>query len=146
MLATSLTLATAPDAGAADTLLSQNKPATASSSEGDGLAPSAAFDGNLTGTRWASEWRDPQSIQVDLAAPTVLRRLQLVWDPAYAKSYQVQVSEDGANWRAVHSTSDGNGDVDSIEIAATTARHVRLNLTARGTGWGYSLFEFGVYS
>ncbi|HET6855718.1 MAG TPA: discoidin domain-containing protein [Streptomyces sp.] len=126
-----------------------NKPTTASSFQGGSTGcpctPAMATDGR-SDTRWASDWSDPQSIQVDLGQPTVLRRLQLVWDPAYAKSYAVQVSEDGSNWRTVHSTSAGNGDVDSIEIAATTARHVRLSLTARGTGWGYSLFEFGVYS
>lgn len=53
LVASSLALA-APPAQAAETLLSQGRPATASSQEGDGYAPSAAVDGNLTGTRWAS--------------------------------------------------------------------------------------------
>ncbi|MFE4636128.1 discoidin domain-containing protein [Streptomyces sp. NPDC056773] len=125
-----------------------NKPTTASSFQagyGDcPCAPAKATDGN-TGTRWASDWSDPQWIQVDLGAPTAIRTLQLVWDPAYAKSYEVQLSDDGANWRTVHATTTGNGDIDTVGLSAT-ARHVRLNLTARGTGWGYSLHEFGVYS
>ncbi|MFC9491966.1 discoidin domain-containing protein, partial [Streptomyces hydrogenans] len=54
-------------------------------------------------------------------------------------------AEDGQNWRTIHTQTAGNGDIDTIEAAAT-ARHVRLHLTARGTGWGYSLHEFGVYS
>ena len=130
------------------TNLALNKPTTASSFQaeyGDCPCPAArATDGN-TATRWASDWSDPQWIQVDLGARTAFRKLQLVWDPAYAKSYEVQVSDDGTTWRSLHTTTTGNGDVDTIDVSAT-ARHVRLQLTARGTGWGYSLHEFGVYS
>ncbi|MCY0925380.1 discoidin domain-containing protein [Streptomyces sp. H27-H1] len=130
------------------TNIALTRPTTASSfqaSYGDcPCAPGLATDGK-DGTRWASDWSDPQWIQVDLGAPKPIRTLQLVWDAAYAKSYEVQVSDDGNNWRTIHTTTTGNGDVDTIN-ASTTARHVRLNLTARGTGWGYSLHEFGIYS
>ncbi|MFE6410882.1 discoidin domain-containing protein [Streptomyces sp. NPDC057837] len=125
-----------------------NKPTTASSfqpSYGDcPCEPAKATDGRAD-TRWASDWSDPQWIRVDLGTVTPVRRIQLVWDPAYAKSYEVQVSDDGTTWRTVHSTTTGNGDIDTVDVAATT-RHVRLHLTARGTGWGYSLHEFGIYS
>lgn len=125
-----------------------NKPTTASSAQasyGDCPCPaSKATDGD-TGTRWASDWSDPQWISVDLGARVPVRTLQLVWDPAYAKAYEVRVSDDGTTWRTVHTTAAGNGDVDTIALNET-ARHVRLQLTARGTGWGYSLHEFGVYS
>ncbi|MFD3776977.1 discoidin domain-containing protein [Streptomyces sp. NPDC058612] len=130
------------------TNIALNKPATASSSQasyGDCPCPASnATDGNTT-TRWASDWSDPQWISVDLGASKAIRTLQLVWDPAYAKSYAVQVSDDGTSWRTVHTTTTGNGDIDTVAVSAT-ARHVRLNLTARGTGWGYSLHEFGIYS
>lgn len=147
LVASSLTL-TAPPAQAADTLLSQGRTATASSfqqSYGDcPCEPAEATDGRA-GTRWASDWSDPQWIRVGLGAPTAIRKLQLQWDPACAKSYEVRVSDDGSTWRTVHSTTTGNGDIDTIDVTAT-ARHVRLHLTARGTGWGCSLHEFGVYS
>jgi hypothetical protein len=55
LLASSLAVVTAPRAEAAETLLSQGRPATASSQESTGHAASAAVDGDLTGTRWASE-------------------------------------------------------------------------------------------
>ncbi|CAL9351461.1 hypothetical protein SUDANB105_00478 [Streptomyces sp. enrichment culture] len=129
------------------TNLALNRPTTASSfqaSYGDcPCTPQNATDGNAT-TRWASDWSDPQWIQVDLGSVRSVRRLQLVWDPAYAKAYEVRVSDDGTNWRTVYSTTAGNGDVDTVDVAAD-ARHVRLQLTARGTGWGYSLHEFGIY-
>lgn len=125
-----------------------NRPTTASSFQaqyGDcPCSPALATDGDAS-TRWASDWSDPQWIQVDLGAAKAIRTLQLVWDPAYAKSYEVQVSDDGTTWRPVYSTTTGNGDIDTVDVSAT-ARHVRLKLTARGTGWGYSLHEFGVYS
>ncbi|MEV5609096.1 discoidin domain-containing protein [Streptomyces sp. NPDC052225] len=124
------------------------KPTTASSYQAEyGDCPctaAKATDGDPD-TRWASDWSDPQWIQVDLKEPTAIRGLQLNWDPAYAKSYEVQVSDDGSTWRSVYSTTSGNGDIDTLDVS-TTARHVRLQLTARGTAWGYSLHEFGVYS
>ncbi|MEV4950138.1 discoidin domain-containing protein [Streptomyces sp. NPDC053755] len=132
----------------AGTNIALNRPATASSfqaSYGDCPCPPAqATDGN-TGTRWASDWSDPQWIQVDLGSVRSFNRLQLVWDPAYARAYEVRVSDDGTSWRTIHATTSGDGDVDTIQAAAT-ARYVKLQLTARGTGWGYSLHEFGVYS
>ncbi|MFD8011189.1 discoidin domain-containing protein [Streptomyces sp. NPDC058955] len=132
----------------AGTNLAQGRTTTASSfqaSYGDCPCPAGnATDGNPN-TRWASDWADPQWIQVDLGSVRAFSRLQLVWDPAYARAYEVQVSDDGQNWRTIHTQTAGNGDIDTIEAAAT-ARHVRLHLTARGTGWGYSLHEFGVYS
>ncbi|MFF3838069.1 discoidin domain-containing protein [Streptomyces sp. NPDC001930] len=132
----------------AGTNIALNRPTTASSAQasyGDCPCPATnATDGNAT-TRWASDWSDPQWIQVDLGSVRSFNRLQLVWDPAYARAYEVQVSDDGTTWRTIHATTSGNGDIDTVETGAT-ARHVRLQLTARGTGWGYSLHEFGIYS
>ncbi|RSS56808.1 discoidin domain-containing protein [Streptomyces sp. WAC01280] len=125
-----------------------DRPTTASSfqaSYGDCPCPPANATDGKQGTRWASDWSDPQWIQVDLGSVRAFRRLQLVWDPAYARAYEVRVSDDGTSWKTLHTTTDGNGDVDTVEAGAT-ARYVRLQLTARGTGWGYSLHEFGVYS
>ncbi|MEV6971538.1 discoidin domain-containing protein, partial [Hamadaea sp. NPDC051192] len=64
-LTTAVGLATR--AGAAPTLISQGKAATASSAENATFPASAAVDGN-TGTRWSSAFSDPQWLQVDLGA------------------------------------------------------------------------------
>lgn len=124
------------------------KPATASSAQaGGGDCPctaGGAVDGNLT-TRWASDWSDPQWLRVDLGTRTSFRHVQLVWETSYAKAYTVQTSDDGQNWTTVRSVTDGNGGVDDLDVTGT-GRYVRVNGTARGTGWGYSLYEFGVYS
>ncbi|MEU9444453.1 discoidin domain-containing protein [Streptomyces sp. NPDC048304] len=123
------------------------KPATASSfqqSYGDCPCTAAnAVDGRLT-TRWASDWSDPQWIQVDLGTRTSVKHVQLVWEASYAKAYTIQTSDDGQNWQTVRTVTDGNGGVDDFDVSAA-GRYVRLNGTARGTGYGYSLYEFGIY-
>ena len=59
---------------------------------------------------------------------------------------QVQVSTDGTNWTAVYSTTSGTGGVQNITFTAANARYVRMYGTQRATSWGYSLYEFEVYS
>ncbi|WP_199547740.1 discoidin domain-containing protein [Streptomyces sp. N35] len=124
------------------------KPATASSfqqSYGDCPCPASnAVDGGAT-TRWASDWTDPQWLSVDLGSRTTFRHVQLVWEASYAKAYTIQTSDDGQNWQTLREVTDGNGGVDSFDLSGT-GRYVRVHGTARGTGWGYSLYEFGVYS
>lgn len=71
--------------------------------------------------------------------------MQLVWETSYAKAYTLQTSDDGQNWTTVRTVTDGNGGVDDLDVTGT-GRYVRVNGTARGTGWGYSLYEFGVYN
>lgn len=125
------------------------RPATASSFQSDptGGCPCGAanaVDGKFD-TRWASDWSDPQWVQVDLGATTSFTHVQLAWDPAYAKAYDIQTSGDGQNWTTVKSVTDGNGDIDDIDVTGS-GRYVRVQGTARGSGYGYSLYEFGVYN
>ncbi len=136
--------ATAPAAAAADTLLSQGKPATASSKEGDGLSAGQAFDGNLTGTRWASQWSDPQWIQVDLGKKANLSRAVLTWEGAYGKGYEIQASDNGTDWTTLKKVTDGDGGTDDLALTGV-GRYVRMLGTARPGGYGYSLWEFQVY-
>ncbi|MFG2580055.1 discoidin domain-containing protein [Streptomyces malaysiensis] len=123
------------------------KTATASSYQtGSGdcpCTPANAVDGKAD-TRWAADWSDPQWLQVDLGASTPFTHVQLVWEAAYAKAYTIQTSDDGQNWRTVREVTDGNGGVDDFDVSGT-GRYVRVHGTARGTGYGYSLYEFGVY-
>ncbi|MER7610659.1 discoidin domain-containing protein [Nonomuraea wenchangensis] len=129
------------------TNVARGKPTTASSyqASGDGgpFTPDRATDGSFS-SRWASEWADPQWIRVDLGALTPIKHVQLGWEGAYAKAYQLQTSVNGTDWTTVHATTTGDGGFDGIDLN-TSARYVRLNLTERGTTYGYSLWEFGVY-
>ncbi|WP_372349298.1 discoidin domain-containing protein [Streptomyces sp. KL116D] len=102
-----------------------------------------AVDGNHD-TRWASDWSDPQWLQVDLGSRQSFRHVQLDWETSYAKAYTVQTSDDGQNWRTVREVTDGNGGIDDFDVTGS-GRYVRVAGTVRGTGYGYSLHEFGIY-
>ncbi len=130
-------------AQAAPALLSQGKAVTASSEENYGTSAANAVDGNA-GTRWSSSNSDPQWLQVDLGAVAAVSQVVLQWESAYGKAYQIQLSTDGASWTTVYSTTTGAGGTETLGVAGT-ARYVRMNGTVRGTGYGYSLWEFQVF-
>jgi hypothetical protein len=69
----------------------------------------------------------------------------LSWEAAYASGYSIQVSNDATNWTNIYSTTTGNGATDDLTGLSGTGRYIRMNGTARGTAWGYSLWEFEVY-
>ncbi|HYS39239.1 MAG TPA: discoidin domain-containing protein, partial [Pseudonocardiaceae bacterium] len=136
-------IVTGPAAHAAAALLSQGKSTTASSAENATFAASAATDGN-TGTRWSSAFSDPQWIQVDLGSSASISQVVLNWEAAFGKSFQIQTSSDAANWTTIFSTTTGTGGVQTLNVTGT-GRFVRMNGTARGTAFGYSLWEFQVF-
>ncbi|MFJ5881322.1 discoidin domain-containing protein [Kitasatospora cineracea] len=138
-----LALTPAPTARAAGALLSQGRPATASSAENAGTPASAAVDGD-NGTRWSSAAADPQWLQVDLGSSRTIGQVVLQWEAAYAKAYQIQTSNDGANWTTVYSTTTGTGGTETLNVTGT-GRYVRVYGTQRATPYGYSLWEFQVY-
>jgi len=139
------TVTTAGSAQAADTLLSQGKPVTASSTESADYTPaSAAVDGK-TDTRWASTWSDPQWLQVDLGSSATISRLVLNWESAYGRAFTVEASANGSSgWSQLYATTTGTGGVQTLDVSGT-GRYVRLTGTARSSGYGYSLWEFQVY-
>jgi beta-glucosidase-like glycosyl hydrolase len=128
---------------AAGPLISQGKTATASSVENGGTPAANAVDGNA-GTRWSSAFSDPQWLQVDLAGTAAIDQVQLVWETAYARAFQIQVSNDAANWTTIYSTTTSTGGTQTLAVSGS-GRYVRMFGTARATQWGYSLWEFGVY-
>jgi hypothetical protein len=134
---------TAGQADAAGALLSQGKPATASSAENATTPASAAVDGN-TATRWSSAFADPQWIQVDLGATATIDQVSLNWEAAYARAFQLQVSADASAWTTIYSTTTGTGGTQTLAVTGT-GRYVRLYGTGRATAYGYSLFEFQIY-
>jgi hypothetical protein len=128
--------------------LALGKPASATSVESGlfySLPARNAVDGNPD-TRWGSDWRDPQSITVDLGGVQTVGRAILRWENAYGKAYRIDVSADGTTWRTVFSTAAGNGGEDNDAFAPTQARFVRMSGSQRGTGYGYSLWELEVYA
>ncbi len=133
-----------PTPGGTGGNLALNKATTCSSTENSSYPAGAAVDGN-TGTRWSSAFSDPQWIYVDLGGSYSINQVRLNWEAAYARSYQIQVSNNASTWNTVWSTTNGAGGVVTINFATTSARYVRMYGTVRGTIYGYSLYEFEVY-
>jgi beta-glucosidase len=124
--------------------LALDQPTTASSTQDAADYPaSAATDGD-PGSRWSSASSDPQWLKVDLGSAQQICRVGLDWEAAYAKSYKVQVSNNGSTWTTVYSTTAGIGG-DHTFAVAKTARYIRMYGTKRATQFGYSIFEFDVY-
>jgi hypothetical protein len=122
------------------------KPAFASSVErgtGDDFGPRAAFDGRSS-TRWSSQEADEQWIYVDLGEQTRVGRVELLWEEAYARGYQLQVSDDAATWTTFFSTDAGQGGFE-VAVGPAEGRYVRLLVTRRGTRYGISLWEVLIY-
>jgi hypothetical protein len=119
------------------------KATTSSSVESAALAAGLSVDGNA-GTRWSSAFSDPQWIRVDLGAAYNISRVVLRWETAFGRSYQIQTSNDGNTWTTIRTTTNGAGGVEDFPVSGS-GRFVRMNGTARGTEWGYSLWEFEVY-
>ena len=136
-------VAVATRADAAPVNISQGKIATASSVEGADVNASKSVDGN-NGTRWASQFADNQYLQVDLGAQATLSSVVLRWEAAYAKTFQVQLSDNGSSWSTAATITNGTGSNQTISVTGN-ARYVKLNLQTRATGYGFSLWEFQVF-
>jgi beta-glucosidase len=116
---------------------------TVSSVEGPGLEGDKAVDGQM-GTRWSSQFSDPQVITVDLGEPFDLNEIALYWEAAYARSYVIQTSPEGSNWTIARNETAGDGGIDRIPVSVR-ARYLKVIGVQRATQWGYSLFEIEAY-
>jgi hypothetical protein len=123
--------------------LARGKKMKASSESATG-APCLAADGGV-GSRWESDYLDTQWIYVDLGKPEKVQKVILKWENAYAKHYEIQVSNDAEKWKTVSEVEDGNGNTDEIIFEPIEVRYVRMNGLRRATECGYSIFEFAVY-
>ncbi len=123
--------------------IAQNKPVTVSSIEAPQYAGEYAVDGNR-GTRWSSQFSDPQFIYVDLGSIQHVEQVNLIWEYAYGKEYSVEISNDAVNWETVFYETNGDGAVDRIYFTAD-CKYVRMYGLRRGTVYGYSLYEFEIF-
>jgi len=130
--------------GCGTTNAALNRPATASSAENAGTPAADAVDGN-TGTRWSSAFSDPQWLQVDLGSTQSVCQVVIQWETASAKAYQIQVSTDAATWTSIYATTTGPGGTETLNITGS-GRYLRMNGTARNTQYGYSIWEFQVFT
>jgi hypothetical protein len=147
-LALAIGLLAAPAQAAADTNLAAGKTATASSHH-DVYSPANVTDGDQA-TYWESANNAlPQWIQVDLGTSASIGKLVLRlpsgW-PARTQTLTVQGSANGSAFTTIAASAAQTFDpAATITFAATTARYVRVQITAN-TGWpAGQLSEFEVW-
>jgi hypothetical protein len=135
----SVTVTTQPSSN-----LALNKTTVTSTVEAAGLEGNKAVDGSAT-TRWASAYADPSWIYVDLGASYSINRVKITWEAAYGRDYLVQVSPDASSWSTIKTVAGNTALSNDWTGLSGTGRYVRMYGTARGTAWGYSIYEFEVY-
>jgi len=123
--------------------LALGKPATASASPIQAVAN--AFDGDGK-TRWESAYLDAQYITVDLGSVQTIDRIRLTWESALGKDFTLDVSNDGTTWQTAATITSNTSTSNEYANLGKTGRYVRMNGTARGTVYGYSLYEFEVFA
>lgn len=128
----------------AQTNVALNKTTVASSIERAEYPASYAVDGNNT-TRWSSAFSDPQWIYVDLGGYYDLTEVQLHWEVALGKDFNIDISDDASNWVTIQSITNNTNYNNTIDVSNHVARYVRMYGLTRGTVYGYSLWEFEVY-
>ncbi len=120
-----------------------NETATASS----GTA-SNGNDGN-EGTRWESSHSDDQWWMCEMAEESQFNTVQILWEGAYAKSFRLEVSNNGTDWATISSITDqtlsGFPYLQTISVGDQSAKYLRFYGVARATGYGYSFWELRAF-
>jgi chondroitin AC lyase len=149
VLFTALLLVLFTDARA-QTLLSQGKTVTVSSTESASYPGSYAVDGN-SGTRWSSlSTNYNQWLYVDLSAKYDIDYVQIYFsDGRYAVTFDIQGTNtpaDANSWVTMRTIPPGN-TLSSLTIAGLYGeyRYVRFNGRGRADPLGYRIAEFKVY-
>jgi hypothetical protein len=104
--------------------------------------PEYAFD-DYTMTRWSSWDKTAKWIAADMGAARTVKRVYLVWETAYGKDYDIQVSNDSVAWNTGKQVRGGNGQADVIDLDAK-GRYIQMMGVNGGTTYGYSLYEFTI--
>ena len=109
--------------------------------------PAAAVDGDAS-TRWSSGQSQAagQYLQVDLGATTLFRRVAIdsggnLGD--YARGWQLSASDDAITWRTL-ATGTGVGQLTTIDLGLTRARHLRITNTGAAGNW-WSISDLRLY-
>lgn len=118
--------------------------AESSSVEASFLKADNAVDGDFY-SRFSSRWSDRQWFTVDLGEPRRINAVSILWETAYGRIYDIEVSVNGKEWIRVVQQTAGSGGMDYLPFSETEARFVRLKGYQRGSRYGYSFWEFMVH-
>jgi glucosylceramidase len=112
-----------------------------------GETPQGAVDEDAS-TRWSTGTaQEPgQQLQVDLGRPETFRRIVLDTGASagdYARSWTLQTSDDASRWRTLASGT-GTGQLTTIDVPRTQARHLRVVSTGSAANW-WSVADLRLY-
>lgn len=115
-------------------------------SSGHGLyGPDKAVDGDI-GTRWGSDYSDPQWLYIDLGKEYKVSMVTIEWENAFAKIFKIQRSDDGKNWLDVCEIGNDTKKENNIYFKKPFfARYVRMYGIERASDWGYSIWEMRIH-
>lgn len=124
------------------------------------FAAANAVDG-ASGTRWGSDYprdgvteppassHDPSAdwLQVELAEPSPVWSVMINWETARPAEYLVQTSSDGVQWVTVKKqVGVAPGRIEHVLGLTTPVSYVRMQGIAPATVFGYSIWDFEVWS
>jgi hypothetical protein len=135
---------TAAALSAATGPISRYLPAYASSDQDFQVYPPQDAVDDDPGTRWSSAAGGTQWLEVDLLSVAAISKVVLDWNPAYAKAFKIQTSDNAKSWTTIYATTQGRGGTQTLNVSGK-GRYVRMDATAAATQYGYSLWEFDVY-
>jgi glucose/arabinose dehydrogenase len=150
------TLNAIPGGTSPTTNVALNKPATADSSCTSTEGPAKAVNGSVSGgnnDKWCSRGTN-KYLQVDLGANHNVNKFVVKHagagrenTTANTRDFTIQTSLDGATWTTRATVTGNTASTTTHDIAAATARHVRLNITVpTSTGdKAARIYEFEVY-
>ncbi|MBB5439684.1 hypothetical protein HDC92_003380 [Pedobacter sp. AK017] len=131
---------------AAQTLLSLNKPASASTTEGSYFAANAVD--NNTATYWSSTSNGYiQTLTVDLGSIRDIDHVVIQFaDGRYAVTFDIQGSTNGITWNTLKTIPPTNS-LSLLTINGTYGwyRYIRFNGRGRANTAGYRISDFKVY-
>jgi hypothetical protein len=126
----------------ATTDLAFMKPAHCSGIESSFTSPDLAVDGDNK-TRWSSDFKDGAWWKIDLQHQVTPNSIGIVWEGAYAKSFNVQISADNKKWQTFYSNPTFEGGTSVIPNAASlSGRFLKVNCVTRATEYGSSFYTF----
>jgi F5/8 type C domain. len=80
---------------------------------------------------------------IDLEKTYYINRIEIDWEWAYAKEYNILTSIDGKNWFKIYGTEFSQGKTEEFHVYEL-ARFIKIECTKRGTPWGFSIEEIVV--
>jgi titin len=126
-----------------------NKPVTASSTDSTS-APSRAVDGSVV-TFWRSGFVNASSalvtydVQLNANVKITIGRVVIKWyQTYYATDYEIQVSDDAANWTTIHTNAFVTTNLQDVTFPAVATKNVRL-LMKKNNKSNYRIAEIEIY-